>query len=252
MTKPDSQEKPISHTPTITIWVHGTKRLPHVAPLPIVKKFFDCKPGLHPAHSLDTSFHHRAICETLVKTDPQRFPADHIYLFGWSGKLSFKEREQAAQDLNRDMERLIQEYEKKFKTKPKIRVITHSHGGNVALNLARQKTTMPIEIDELILLACPVQVKTKSLIQHAMFKKIYSLYSIVDMIQVADPQGLYAHEHNNNGSSPLFSQRRFPDQSNLVQHEIRLSKRPIMHVEFMLGHFLKKLPSILASLEKAQ
>lgn len=232
--------------PPITIWVHGTKRLPGIAPVSFVKRFFHCNQGLHKFDALDTSFHHRKICDYLIAADAQRFQSDHLYLFGWSGKLNVHEREKAAENLSHEIKNLIESYERTYGITPFVRIITHSHGGNVVLNMAKFDHASAFVVDELILLACPVQKKTAHLIKSPLFKTIYSFYSVVDMIQVADPQGLYHDEQD----CPIFSGRRFPEQPNLVQQEVRIYHRPIMHVEFMLSHFLKRLPSLLDQREK--
>lgn len=230
--------------PTITIWVHGTKRLPGVAPLPLVKKFFHCEQGLHKAETLPEDFHHRRICTTLLHADPQRFQAEHLYLFGWSGKLEVNARIEAAHKLAEDIKKLINIYKSMYQLPPRIRVITHSHGGNVVLHMAENSTT-DFYIDELILLACPVQKKTAHLITSPLFKTIYSFYSVIDLLQVADPQGLY----HNETECPIFSQRKFAPQPNLKQQDVKIFHRPIMHVEFMLPHFLRKLPTMLDEIE---
>jgi len=139
-------------------------------------------------------------------------------------------------------------------------MITHSHGGNVALYMAKIKKefTTPITIDELILLACPVQQKTVNLIKDDLFKQIYSLYSKADLIQVLDPQGIYAIKSKlqgkksiNKRKTPLFSKRRFPVQDNLKQAKIRINGRAISHLDFILKTFLRHLSEILAELRKS-
>ena len=173
----------------------------------------------------------------------------HFYLFGWSGKLSYQEREDTARILYNEIKALIAEYKKQYGTTPALRLITHSHGGNVALNLAKIKEAGDTEfvIDELILLACPVQIKTAPLIKDKLFKKIYSLYSTRDLIQILDPQEVYNNLKEKR--FPLFSQRRFPDQANLRQIIVKRKKRAISHVEFMLEKFLTTLPTILDELD---
>lgn len=237
--------------PTITIWIHGTKATVNHIPLDALKRFFDCKQGLHPAHTLCKCHHHRQMAEILIAHDPVRFPAEHFYLFGWSGKLSYQEREDTAKILYNEIKALIARYKKEYWTTPKIRIITHSHGGNVALNLAKIKEVTDIEfiIEELILLACPVQVKTVPYIKDPVFKKIYSLYSTRDFIQILDPQEIINNMREKR--FPLFSQRTFPDQPNLRQIVVKRKKRAISHAEFILEKFLTTLPTILNELDTA-
>ncbi|MFI5332528.1 MAG: hypothetical protein ACHQVS_00330 [Candidatus Babeliales bacterium] len=231
--------------PTITIWVHGTKSTVRNIPFDTFKRFFDCKPGLNHARTLCACHHHRQIAEVLIAHDPIRFPAEHFYLFGWSGKLSYQEREDTARILYNEIKALIARYKNQYWTVPKIRIITHSHGGNVALNLAKVKdiTDTDFVIDELVLLACPVQIKTVTFIKDPVFKKIYSLYSTRDFIQILDPQEVVNNLKEKR--FPLFSQRKFPDQPNLRQIVVKRKKRAISHVEFMLEKFLTTLPTIL-------
>lgn len=226
----------------ITIWVHGTRFFPE----PILKKFFYCHDGLNHYTSLDSSYRHHTLCQTLIDADSHRFQADQFYLFGWSGALSFKEREKAAKNLYCQLKSLKEEYIKKNGIEPKVRLIAHSHGGNVCLLLNKVKDAIDSEfrIEELILLATPVQAETKNYACSPMFKKVYSLYSHLDSLQVIDPQGL---QTKNTGS--LFSERRFPHRDSICQCSIKVNNRYLMHVEFIKGKFLCKLPYVLNALD---
>ena len=131
----------------------------------------------------------------------------------------------------------------------KIRLITHSHGGNVALNIAKIIPHMDTHfaIDQLILLACPVQDHTKDLIHHPIFKQCYSLYSRLDLMQIIDPQGIY-------GPSGFFrshflSERCFPLNDRLHQIKIRMNRRAITHSEFTMPPFLEQLAVILNEID---
>ncbi|MFH1461529.1 MAG: hypothetical protein ABIF12_01090 [bacterium] len=57
---------------------------------------------------------------------------NHFYTFGWSGLISQERRRKEA---IRFYNCLSEELEK-YKNKPKIRILAHSHGGNLVLNLA--------------------------------------------------------------------------------------------------------------------
>lgn len=229
--------------PMITIWVHGTKGTARMMPFKMVQLFFECLPGLNHYASLAPGYHHRKIAELLYETAPDQFPLEHFYIFGWAGTLSFDDREKAACDLHRQIIDLMQKYRIQYGYAPKIRIITHSHGGNVVLNLARLQTTntSSYAIDELILLACPVQVATAKLAQEKMFKMVCHLFSKTDIIQVIDMQGLYGHAIK----APLFSQRKFVPYGNMVQIALKKGRRPLAHVEFLLKSFLQSLPDIL-------
>jgi len=230
--------------PTITVWIHGTAVTPRHIPLATVRNFFACPLGLNHWQTFPTTYHHRAIGEHLTTGDPERFNPEHLYFFGWSGDLSFEARQQAAQELYVQLTALMHRVTEQCGNRPQLRIISHSHGGNVALNLAYAKpaSDTTLSIDELILLACPVQMATLVYVRDPLFKKIYSLYSMFDMIQVLDMQGLY----NNNIKAPLFSRRRFPAHERLVQAQISFDNgRSLAHIEFLLKPFLISLGTTL-------
>lgn len=228
--------------PMITIWVHGTRFFPE----PVLKKFFHCQNGLNHYTSLDPSYRHHSLAKTLIDADPQNYVDEWFYLFGWSGTLSFTEREKAAKDLYTQLKELRQEYKKKYGIEPKIRILAHSHGGNVALLLEKVKdpADTSFSIHELILLATPVQYETKKYAHAPLFEKIYSLYSHLDSLQIIDPQGLQTH----NGS-PLFSERCFENNDKICQCAIKINNRYLMHVEFIKRKFICKLPFVLNALD---
>lgn len=255
----------------ITIWIHGTKPQ-HIVPKPLSKlhierlhKFTHCEPGLHRAQTLDTSLHHYQLAKTLHEQDSVQFPWETLYVFGWSGMLSPSERLKAAQDLQQAIAGLIEEYERIYHQKPSLRLITHSHGGNVALHLAEleDQEHPSFIIDELVLLACPVQKLTAPLIKSKMFKKIYSLHSHLDMVQIADPQGLASIKKvidklfmvksmdqltdmlRSIEKEPFFSERHFDSSPNLLQIRSKIGARDPLHIEFLLNPFVTKLPKIL-------
>lgn len=223
----------------ITIWIHGTR----LGFRPLFQKN-----SLHNHMLIKTDTPQcdpklEKIAHTLINADPEQFQASNFYLFNWSGRLCFEEREVAAKQLHYDLESLIQDH-KKRDINPYIRVMGHSHGGNVALNLAHHEHTF--QIDELILLACPVQEKTKSLIKDPLFKSIYVLYSALDIIQILDPQGIYKHK---NRSDTLFSNRQFAHQPNMAQMKVKIDRRAITHCEFAQTSFLQLLPEILQNID---
>lgn len=224
----------------ITLWVHGTRCFTK----PFFKNFFDVPQGLNKAVALPENTHSNYLAKTICAENHSLFSLDHFYMFGWSGALSAKARQEASKALMYEVQTLINAYQEK-KLFPKIRIITHSHGGNVALYLAEQELSFCI--DELILLACPVQEQTKNYISNPLFKQIISLYSPWDLLQVADPQGLSLKELHIH--SPLFSKRTFPLQPNLFQVELWYNNRGPMHIEFLLCDSLsciaRLLPTIL-------
>jgi hypothetical protein len=234
----------VENNPTITVWIHGTRLFYLTGAL---RNFQYSRPGLQLAAEYDPKFYMHQIGKTLIDAAPNRFTADSLYIFGWSGKLDFGVREQAAELLYRELIAVREQYQKEHNITPAIRLITHSHGGNVALNLARiPGKSDDFCIDELILLACPVQHQTASLIKNSMFKKIFCIYSKLDMCQILDPQGLYKNAPK---SSPWLSGRYFPEQENLEQVTIKMNGRAIFHSEFVFPRFLTFLADIVGAME---
>lgn len=234
--------------PSITVWIHGTRGFTR----PFFPSFFACPIGLNVVPEVDSYYHHRRLAELLCTIDQARFNVKTFYLFGWSGNLSFNAREQAALELYHALLKIIDEYKRSYGSIPYIRIITHSHGGNVALNLSHYiQPNDGFIVDELVLLACPVQEYSKNLVTAACFKKIYSLYSLMDSIQIADPQGLYRQTKQlNNTKKPFFSQRVFPYHQHLLQASIYNGYRGIMHIEYLMFHFVRTLPALLTELDR--
>ncbi|HZW61629.1 MAG TPA: hypothetical protein VFF04_05390 [Candidatus Babeliales bacterium] len=263
--------------PIITIWIHGTypqEIIPGLAKLTIdpINRFFYCKPGLHRLVDADKKLYTTQMLNHLINADPIRFSLEHSYIFGWSGKLSPKERLIAAHQLHGQLVALLNSHYQDSHCS--IRIITHSHGGNVALNLATIPQTS-LNIDELILLACPVQKATESYITNPMFKQIYSIHSHLDMIQILDPQGLpevtaalknifKTHSLKKVGATIaqikkalqqierrfFFSRRHFAPHKKLLQVHISLNKHRLLHGEFLLPKFMRSLPTILNQVER--
>ncbi len=235
-----SPNKPIQKH--VIIWIHGTK----LTPTPVWHTFFFRLEGLHSITEYDSKYHLYKIAESFVGSDSAH-TLEHFYVFGWSGKLSFKERLSAARNLLESLEKLNQEYTKKYGCAPLFTVITHSHGGNVALNMVKTKDTFSSDfsIDRLILLACPVQDETKDCIANPFFNRVISFYSSADMIQVIDPQGLYRNEKK---ATSLFSQRMFPHHEKLTQIKSMRTKRGLMHIEFISPKFVQHIPKVLQEL----
>ncbi len=240
------EAQPVEQQPYITVWIHGTTNNP-------VFKYFHSGPqGLHAAKDISHWYRMHGMAKQISKRSPETYPFEHFYIYSWSGNLSFSAREKAAADLYADLTALVKSFEQKYNQKPKLRLITHSHGGNVALNLARQATLDDLTINELILLACPVQQSTRNLVHHGMFEKIYSLYSFVDMMQVLDPQGLYPMEEtkiSEDEKKLFFSQREFPQSPKVRQAAIRLVGRSPGHAEFIFQPLSWAIPFITAELD---
>ena len=292
----------------ITVWVHGT-RGQEVTPLIFSSQeeaqaeheICFCPPGLHQIDNLEIKYHLSTIGKVLCDTCKNTFPRESFYVFGWTGALSFSARKETAQQLYHELKQVHGHFTKTDGVAPRITIITHSHGGNVALNMAHiygdDTEKSECVIDNLILLACPVQKATASLAESELFKKIYSLHSHLDALQILDPQGL--HELVNCSAEawqswslsplkaflfgernrPIFSERHFMPNKKIKQARIRwehthpwtdedvaifaefstmlegtmipyiAAQRDLLHVEFILPSFLRKLPNILKRID---
>ncbi|MCL4361622.1 alpha/beta hydrolase [Candidatus Dependentiae bacterium] len=229
-------------TRPITIFIHGTLESFYS---PYVHSF-KLPPGLAQANDMPGKFSLSSrVPKILNKYHPEKYPLSDFYLFTWQGQLTFKDRKKAAQHLHN----LLNGY------KGKITIITHSHGGNVALNLAHFSKENPenqLKIDKLILLACPVQKVTEKFAKSDVFEKVYSLYSTSDMFQILDPQGVYKESKKIRDKGeyvPFLSERRLPRAPNTVQARIVLNKSNPKHINFLLCSFLKHLPDIIELLD---
>jgi len=242
-----------TQAPAITIWVHGTLILRK----PSYHLVFEDKTSLVPILTLAKNHHFHELASTITHHDPAGFPLEEFYIFSWSGKLQEQERKHAAYKLRDEIIALIATYKAKYGKEPIIRIIAHSHGGNVTLNMAKIKnSTHPFTIDSLILLACPVQERTKHLICTPMFKRVYSLYSSLDIIQILAPQfklactsGFGNIKHKRHYRIPPFSSRLFPIYSHLTQAKIKINDFPISHTRFSTKEFAAILPIILQKLD---
>jgi hypothetical protein len=239
----------VKKAPPINIWIHGTRLFRR----PIFHSFFKSSPGLRLAKELANDYYLRKIANILCDAHPHQFCLDTFYLFGWSGKLRATIREEAAAVLFKEIEKIIMQYINHYHTKPFIRIITHSHGGSVALNLGKIKETegQKFTINELVLLACPVQELTRKYIEDDIFDHTFSFYSSLDMVQVLAPQIMYNVFRTKKGHIrsrmhwPLFSYRRFQDHPKLAQLKIKINGRALFHTEFTSRRFVAILPSLI-------
>lgn len=237
---------PTPTAPRITVWVHGTKGLGSISD----HIHATSHQGLAHYATVPRSYRIGAVMKSLIDADSLQFPSEHFYIFGWSGKRNFDERLAESKKLYMALRLLIDEYQTKYGICPQLTLITHSHGGNVALNLSCfHNQDKPLAISQLILLACPVQHETEHLIAHSMFEKVYSLYSTSDMIQVLDPQGMYLTPHNKKRHLEL-SNRQFPIYPQVRQVKLKINGHGIMHIGFITNKFIKMLPFIIHEIEQ--
>ncbi len=234
----------VNYNKPITIFLHGTL-YPGVN---FLIRTFDLPLGLVSAIEQGNRFLHGRIAYILNQADPERFPLNNFYFFGWSGGILPKSREKAAY--------LLYQSIKHFKCP--IRIIAHSHGGNVALNLAKvvkECRDYNFKVDELILLACPVIALNEDHINSNIFKKIFSFYSTGDRTQTRDPQYLYSdtrrHIECTGKIVPFFSQRTFRPCTKLIQRRILYDRRNLQHMHFLYKPFLSRLPSLIDVVDKS-
>ncbi|MCK4650604.1 hypothetical protein KAT08_00355 [Candidatus Babeliales bacterium] len=79
--------------------------------------------------------------ETILEQVNPEKEKNSFYTFGWSGLFSQQRRRIEAIRFYNNIVEELEKYEKKG-IKPKIRILTHSHGGNLVLNFAAIKTVL--------------------------------------------------------------------------------------------------------------
>jgi len=151
------------------------------------------------------------------------FPSDEYYTYGWSGLVSHKLRYIEAEHLYKDLLDLTERY-KQQGINPKLRIVSYSHGGNLALQLGAIFVTQPkdkkLYIDQLFFLGTPIQVETDYLINSPVFKRVYNIYSRADSVQRLD---FFSFKR-------FFSKQKFEDRRNfetpdkVTQYKIQVSR----------------------------
>lgn len=234
--------KTVANDEPVTVFVHGT--LPPLAKTLV--HWLDVPEGLTPACCI----RHKPLIMNrlgylLDEADPEQFPLENFYFYGWPGCLSILLRSESAEDLYL-----------KIKDFKHLTVIGHSHGGNVALELAAVAEAYGdhnFKVQRLVLLGAPVLEITKHYAQSPVFERVYSLYSLGDTTQIADPQRLYMQVRRIIGERwreiPFFSGRFLPDYDNVVQARVLLHKTNPSHVGFIFPSFVRRLPEVLRLLD---
>jgi hypothetical protein len=180
---------------------------------------------------------------SFYQNNPTKHPLSGYYIFRWSGLLGDSRRWNASvvlfESLKKESDRIYQEHS----VYPKITICTHSHGGNVVLNLAQinMNRGCNLTIDKLVLLACPVINSTSSLLRDTTFKKVYSFYSVSDYIQLLAMQGFIN-----------FSGRKFAPNKKLTQVHVSSQKSGICHNDFKGTFFAKHLPDFIDIVDQAK
>ena len=248
--KNDSSKKP-----AITIFIHGS----YMAARYVMPKQYQSKSGLHSIDKYEQTSHFSQVADVLSKKDPQQHDKEHYYVFGWSGALSFKVRKKLAQRLYYEMKELLTAYKEKHGQYPHVQIITFSHGGNIALQLA---DLLPFFNDqevvelELVLIGCPVQAATEDMIASPWFSHVSVIASSGDIIQRLDPHNLYGPRRDK--KTKIFS-RRFFDvadfdkniQNKITQYSVTVNNKQLGHLD-LFRSFMIHVPYVLAQKYRVQ
>lgn len=227
-------------TTVVNVYVHGTQQFGSKM---LSKDIWYCDQGLHSIRELPASSMMVKDAKLLQQGDAKNFDLEHYYTFGWSGKLGFDNRAAAGKDLYQEIVALFKQYQKKYNTLPKLRIITFSHGGNVALNMVKYLPFIDgqkIEL-ELVLIACPVQKVTEDLINHPEITQSVVIYSTMDLLQIAD---YYTY----NGSRYLPNRTFETNRSNCFQILVSVNHVTLSHIE-LCHAFMRHIPEVLRSVD---
>jgi hypothetical protein len=242
--------KPIPKKP-ITIMVHGSSLFCRY--IPLLKEQATTPEGIKHLKDVSNFYHYARLIRTLSESAPEKFPTQNMYLFGWSGALSFAERANAGDKLY--------EFLAYLKNDPvlqdtSITVITVSHGGGVTLNsaaCAQRVHDNRCLVDRLILLCCPIQLATQEYAHSPTFKQVIHYYSRYDFMQIMDPQGLYNQGNANWQAGEIFSDRIFPCiYPTITQVELNSNQSKLGHLDFIFPGFHKKLAKIIDCIESEE
>jgi len=207
------------------------------------------KLGLIPMPNISNKYMEKLDAIALCKSNPQHYQLENFYFFGWGGAHDAKVRRKQAINLYNQLEKLL-----KKKNNPKIRIITMSYGGEIALEMERTRRTAEKRtdynnfiIDELILLCSPIGEHAEAFASSPFFKKIYHLYSIKDSLQTGDWKE--------------YTKRIFSPENKALKEKLRqvdigvktnfsfIKRFGFIHIEFCMPAFMEKLPAILKKLD---
>jgi hypothetical protein len=222
--------------PFITVWIHG------------ISLFSPNKHdiGLKPFCELTGNKGLLRVGCLLNEYAPDRFPFEHIYAYSWTGRFDYRECDRASQELYWSLKGLVDDYKATYGYEPKIRIITFSYGIQVALRLAKIEDSSKLSVDELLIMAGPVVKGLSDFAKDPMFKRIFNLHALLDVVQVVDPQGFVC----SCASCPLFTTRCLNGNSNLIQARARINGHSFGHFGFIGRKFLAALPAVLDGLNE--
>jgi hypothetical protein len=109
-------------------------------------------------------------------------------IFGWSGLLHARARQDAGFILYDELCNYVEKLKSEYEVEPKITLVTHSHGGNVALWLAaaEEKFKRGLSIDFLCMYGAPMHKEMGQYIESPVFKTMVLFHSQGDGIQLRD------------------------------------------------------------------
>jgi len=209
---------------SITVFVHGTYLMRKLFQYSHYRPLTYCPQGLSLAKDLPKYYHFHRMARGCVNCDSKSYNMDQFYVFGWKSEhVNDHTRNKAAKDLVDQLYDVVFDYYNEYGIVPKVRVLGFSHGGNVVLNMANHLPHYPdIEI-EAWLFGTPIQLVNQNHIYSYCFRKIYSVYSKTDWIQVVDPQGI------KNRHADFWSNRTFDENAPCIQVDFLVNGQCISH-----------------------
>ncbi len=175
-------------------------------------------------------------------------------LFGWSGLLSQKARKDAGYRLYNALIDYQKQQQLNGQDEARIRLITHSHGGNVALWLAEAEDLYQkgLKIDTLVMLGAPIQEETAAFIGNSIFKSIYLCYSTGDSVQRSDCISTQCHKSFARMHDLVNLEEITTKNPSLKRHDILLginqNASQITHINMWLSGRSTKLASAFGPL----
>ncbi len=114
--------------------------------------------------------------------------SDHLYFaFGHLGLLSQLYRHAAAEQLYNHVCDEVDRCEKIY-DRVVVRIVSHSHGSNIAMNIADQEDVYHrnLIVNDLVMLGTPLQIENADRAYHPMFKRVLHCYADADQVQPYD------------------------------------------------------------------
>lgn len=146
------------------------------------------------------------------------------YTFGHLGLLSQTYRAQAAAEL---YHALVAEYNRLKESYKEVIIdaVSHSHGGNIVLMLARCEAThnKGLRINDCIMLGTPIQTETAACAYASFFKRVINIYSDGDSIQGIDKMSTSSRVSYKTFDNKHLTIARLP-QGNVYDVRVRVNK----------------------------